>query len=147
MLSGKSDNSRTEPSIFVVEDNEVVGEYIRTSLKMAGYNDIQLFTNPRDAVKVIKESQASLVITDIYMPGLNGFAITRWLQRLTGNQNSIPAIVVTADQSDETRQKLNQNGVGTILKKPLEASELIQAVQDVLGQTSNLATNELTESN
>lgn len=134
MSQGESTNTHYDSAILVVEDNEVVGEYICTSLKMAGFDEIRLFTNPRDAVSAIKDGNVKLVITDIYMPGLNGFAITRWLRRLTGSATRIPAIVVTADQTNETREKLNANGVSKILPKPLEAIDLVQAVNELLGE-------------
>ncbi len=139
MFRGKSRNAQSkDETIYVVEDNEVVGEYICTSLQMAGYEAVELFTDPRTAVEAIKDGNARLVITDIYMPGLNGFAITKWMRRLTGAAKKVPVIVVSADQTKETRQKLLANGVSAILPKPLESLELVEAVQKALGEPAKV---------
>lgn len=134
----KSDHHRKKATIFIVEDNAVVGEFIRTSLMEAGYQKVKLFVDPREAIAELKMAKRiDMVITDIYMPRVNGFVLARFLRRKP-ELATVPVIVVSADQSDTTREELERNGVSAVLPKPLESSELVDVVDQFLASRSDI---------
>jgi len=117
--------------VFVIEDNQVVGDFIRTSLSLAGIQDVVLFTDPSHAISAIRNAKVDLVITDLYMPRVNGFTLTQFLKRRPELCN-IPVVVVSADQTEKTRQRLINCGVESILPKPIDSEQLVQAVTGTL---------------
>lgn len=105
-------------TILLVEDEEV----IRTPLAelLAGSDsEYRILTadNGREAVNLLVAREVDLVITDLRMPVMDGFALLAYLMRC---HPSVPVIVVTAYGTSETRNRLNALGLVDYVEKPTD---------------------------
>ena len=86
-------------NILVVEDSERIASFIVKGLQSHGYQ-VTHTPNGEDALKLSAAAEFDLVILDIGLPGIDGFAV---LEQLRGSGNEVPVIVLTArDSVDNT---------------------------------------------
>jgi CheY-like chemotaxis protein len=117
--------------ILVVEDIAAVRELIQVQLMVRGYQVIAA-RDGQDALAMIAESRPAVIVTDILMPRLDGFALAHRLRSdpLTTN---IPIIFLSATyvSAEDERFALNL-GAMRFLPKPIDADELFITVADAL---------------
>jgi CheY-like chemotaxis protein len=123
----------TPPStILVVEDDVILRRLILRALWDAGYAALAV-ANGRAALKEIDEERIGLVLTDIYMPELDGVELVTMLRR---SRPHIPVIVITGgyrDKPDPMQNVVRHLGVRRILEKPFSLQLLLESVAEVLG--------------
>jgi CheY-like chemotaxis protein len=74
-------------------------------------------------------ARTACLITDVRMPGMNGFDLYR---HLVASGTPIPTVLVTAYPEDSTRARALKVGVGCYLAKPLEPDELLGCIRSAL---------------
>jgi CheY-like chemotaxis protein len=72
-----------------------------------------------------------LVLMDLQMPGMNGLETTQEMRKLPGYQ-AVPILALTADFSDELRDRCLRQGMQAFLSKPVEAVQLWAVVSKFL---------------
>ena len=117
--------------ILLVEDDEAIRTALAELLEDMdeGYRIVQA-SNGREAINVLYASPVDLVVTDLNMPILDGFAL---LAHLMGAYARMPVIVLTAYGSKEARAHLNELGA-SYLEKPLGLPALPHLVREKLAQ-------------
>jgi DNA-binding response OmpR family regulator len=117
--------------ILLVEDDEAIRSALAELLAEMdeGYRVVQA-ANGREAINVLYATEVDLVITDLNMPVLDGFAL---LAHLMGAHARMPVIVLTAYGTPETRRHLQEVGAG-YLEKPLDVPMLPRIVREKLAQ-------------
>ena len=95
--------------------------------------DVHMAENGQAGLKAWKKHRPDLILMDLQMPILDGLSATRALQQLTDNPP--PVFALTADVSEQTRQKALEAGCQQILHKPLTAHRLCEALDQVFGAT------------
>jgi CheY-like chemotaxis protein len=117
--------------ILVVEDIAVVRELIEVQLRLRGYSVITA-RDGEDALEVIARAKPAVVVTDILMPRVDGFALAHHL-RNDPQTTGIPIIFLSATyvSAEDERFALNL-GAMRFLPKPVDADELFIAVADAL---------------
>ncbi|WP_223066064.1 response regulator transcription factor [Paenibacillus caui] len=113
--------------ILVVDDDPYIQELIRLVLIKEGF-EVASADNGLDALKLLQEVRADLVIMDIMMPVMDGWELCREL----GEHYDMPLLMLTA--KGETAQKVKGFELGTddYMVKPFEAPELIARVKALL---------------
>lgn len=122
--------------ILVVEDIAAVRELIQVQLAVRGYQ-VLTARDGHEALEVVAETRPAVVVTDILMPRVDGFALAHRL-RSDPKTTSIPIIFLSATyvSLEDERFALNL-GAMRFLPKPIDADELFLAVADALtGQWS-----------
>ncbi|MDO4545488.1 MAG: response regulator transcription factor [Bacillota bacterium] len=111
-------------NILIVEDEFSINELICRSLQAAGHHCVQVFT-AMEAIKAADKEEPDLVLLDVNLPDLDGFALYKHLEPL-------PVIYVTA--RDEIGDKLRglASGAEDYVVKPFDIQELIARVNLVL---------------
>jgi DNA-binding response OmpR family regulator len=109
-------------SILVVEDEELVRNFLKRVLVPAGYDVIPV-SNAREALTLLQSLTVDLVITDIRMPGMSGKQLGAEIERLP---NAPPVMYVSA--SDTPPRGMENR----YIQKPFKPAELIRAVRAVL---------------
>lgn len=95
------------PRILIVDDNADVRRLIRRILQSQGNYTLFEATNGREAVDLANQEHPNLIILDLMMPGMDGFAVIEKLQS-TPDTADIPVIVVTAKELTlEEKKRLN----------------------------------------
>ncbi|MBD0263769.1 MAG: response regulator [Tolypothrix sp. Co-bin9] len=91
-----------------------------------------------DALELFERSIFDIVVSDIGMPGMDGYMLMRELRRLTTQQGkSIKAIALTAYAGELDRQQAKEAGFQRHLAKPIEIGELVNAIGTLMGRNLN----------
>lgn len=119
-------------NVLVVDDDRITLEILGERLESYGDFFSPIYAcNGEEAVKVLQQQEVSLLVTDLVMPGkLNGWAL---IEHIEENYPGLPAIAITACE-DEDKIKALQTRVRHIFKKPVEVTQLVQAVTDILNE-------------
>lgn len=117
-------------NIVVAEDAEETATLIKFALEKAGYT-VRVAPDGVEALRLIDEQLPDLLITDIVMPGLNGFEVMSELKR----KNIILKIIVLAVQkSDEDIIRGLGHGAVDFVQKPFNPKELLARVKLALSR-------------
>lgn len=116
--------------ILVVEDEADIRTNLQRLLRIEGY-EVVTADNGLDGVRLAREHLPALVLSDVMMPGLDGFGLVEALRKDTLTMHT-PVILLTArsDRSD-VRQGMNL-GADDYLTKPFERDELLNAIRSRL---------------
>ena len=129
----------TMPShyILVIEDIPHILELLAVTLRYKGY-EVETATNGQAALKIIEQKKPDLIITEILMPKLDGFALAYRLRSRTETQH-IPIIFLSATYVTREDKEFALNlGAVRFLEKPIDTNEFLLQVAEVLStdQTS-----------
>jgi CheY-like chemotaxis protein len=98
--------SNNQP-IMIVDDNQDFAEVLKNMLELEGYHSVALFSG-EEALKNIEAINPSLLILDLIMPGVDGFAVVQQL-RSQERWNNLPIVILSgADITNEQRQDLDK---------------------------------------
>jgi CheY-like chemotaxis protein len=118
--------------ILIVDDDSSVRLMLARVLSNEGYG-VLTAANGVDALGLAQTLSVDLVLLDLNMPGAKGWEI---LEEFDAKNIATSVIIITAMPNQQAAARAA--GVETILEKPLDFPRLIQAVSQVLGQTSEL---------
>lgn len=111
-------------SILVVEDNQVNQMLLERQLNYLGYQ-VTVVDNGISALQRIAEGNIDLILTDIRMPGMDGFELTRELKAASErNIAHIPVIAITADVTTEHERECIKAGMVDFIAKPIDLNNL-----------------------
>ncbi len=116
--------------ILIVDDEKDFTEIISTLLD---FHDFKADTvnDSRDVLPMLQKTPFDLIVTDLMMPGMNGFELVAKL-REDSHYKSIPVIVLSAKSlTDDERKKLMLHNV-TFLTKPFEPQGLVDKISQML---------------
>jgi two-component system cell cycle response regulator DivK len=116
--------------ILVVEDNMDTYELMRFILERDGYETF-LAMNGRDGLSAARKQKPDLILMDMSMPEMNGWEATRRIKK-DPKTGSIPLIAVTAHALPGDRQRALDAGCNEYITKPMDLSELVEAVNRTL---------------
>ena len=106
--------------ILIVDDDDQTREVIVSALQLFGYRVIEA-ENGADALKQVKDHKPDVVISDIFMPCMNGLEFVEQLVRINGR---IPVILITGYNPEIAQQYIGTCNVINLLVKPFRLNEL-----------------------
>jgi len=115
--------------ILVAEDNRLILETVAQSLTREGY-DIIKAADGKECMDQLKSNEVDLIITDLYMPHLNGLEVISNLNNQ--NKNITPIMVLSASGAEENVLKAFDLGVDDFMVKPFSLIELNVRVKKLL---------------
>jgi two-component system chemotaxis sensor kinase CheA len=120
-------------SVMVVDDALMVRELQRSILERGGYS-VRAASDGVEALAMLAEQPADLVITDVEMPDLDGLELTRNI-RAHPRLANIPVLIVSSHASEEDHQRgLDAGADGYIVKTSFDEAGLLSAVGRLLGR-------------
>ncbi len=120
--------------LLVIEDNARLLRVIAVYLEKAGY-DVMTARDGSEALLKIAETIPDLIVSDIMMPGTDGFAFAARV-RSNPRTDLIPIVFLTAKERSEDRTKGFRAGVDAYLVKPFEPDELAAVIENILERIS-----------
>jgi two-component system, chemotaxis family, chemotaxis protein CheY len=119
--------------ILVVAHSSRARNAARASLEKAGHL-VGEASDGREALAALEDptGHLDLVITDVYLPGLDGLSLVRRARRLS-RYRSIPILVLTAECSEDMKRRGEVAGATDWLVQPLASGELTRIVARALG--------------
>lgn len=118
-----------KPRVLIVEDNRAVAELIRDILSERC--ECQIASNGRAGLALLPTFRPELLLTDEMMPVMSGMEMCRRIKAMPAFA-SIPIIMVTAREDNETETQAARLGIDTFLSKPFEAPLLRALVEQRL---------------
>lgn len=120
--------------VLVVDDEPDIVRSITIRLQSAGY-DVLTAMDGLQATNIALKKNPDLIILDLGMPAGGGHVV---IERLRGSVKAcnVPIIVLSARTGYEDLQKAIENGVEKYITKPFKSEELIAAVDELIGKTS-----------
>lgn len=106
--------------VLLVEDDELLGDGLRTGLKQAGYT-IDWVTDGVSANNAITDNDFDLVVLDINLPKMSGLEVLRNIRKLGRNT---PVLLLTARDSVPDRVEGLDSGADDYIVKPVDLDEL-----------------------
>ena len=114
--------------ILIVEDHVELQTLLATVLSQAGYQ-VVLSSNGIEALDIITQQPIDLVISDVMMPQLDGYELTRILRQ---SNQELPILMVTAKDQFKDKQTGFLVGVDDYMIKPIDVEELVWRVKALL---------------
>jgi signal transduction histidine kinase/DNA-binding response OmpR family regulator len=111
------------PRVLVVEDN-VINQRIAARLLQNFGCTVDVVANGREAVEMIDTISYDLVLMDVQMPEMDGFAATGEVRRGGGPHPSVPIVAMTANAMAGDRERCLAAGMNDYLSKPVHPSDL-----------------------
>ncbi|MBR8826636.1 MAG: response regulator [Gomphosphaeria aponina SAG 52.96 = DSM 107014] len=117
--------------VLVVEDTPSERDLISLYLREGGYTVI-VANDAKAALDETAQQKPDVVVTDVVMPGMNGFELCRSLKK-NEDTKGIPVIACTSKNQELDRLWGMKQGVDVYVTKPFTREEIIRAVKSVVG--------------
>ncbi len=122
--------------IAVVDDDEITGGFIKHRLESEGYT-VTRYSNGQDAFEGLKESSPALIISDVKMPGMDGFELLKRLREIP-KMADVPIIMLTSIGKEKDVARGLNNGANDYIVKPFSATELLARIDRLLRKHENI---------
>lgn len=120
----------TEPLVLLVEDDPLAREGYAEFLETGGFRVAQC-ESAEDAYTKTQELVPDIVVTDIALPGRDGFSLAADL-RVQARTRGIPVVAMTAYWASDVHERADKAGMTAILMKPCQPDHLIAELHRVL---------------
>ena len=117
-------------TILIAEDNPTNRELLRELLEIRGYTVAEA-CNGQEALAMVEQTPPDILLLDIGMPRLDGFAVVRKL-RENPRFASLPIVAVTAYAMQGDREKILHSGFNGYLSKPVNCVSLVEELGRLL---------------
>lgn len=121
-------------NILIAEDNAVNRELLRELLELRGYSVLEA-CDGQEALEMVERTQPEILLLDIGMPILDGFAVIRRI-RENPRLATLPVVAVTAYAMQGDQERILSSGFDGYLSKPVNASSLTQELDRVFNKSS-----------
>jgi two-component system chemotaxis sensor kinase CheA len=129
----KASGPARQLSVMVVDDALMVRELQRSILERGGYA-VRTASDGAEALAMLADQPADLVVTDLEMPNVDGFLLTSRI-RAHPRLANIPVLIVSSRASEEDHQRgLDAGADGYIVKASFDEAGLLSAVSRLLGR-------------
>lgn len=114
--------------ISVVDDEESVRKALGRLISAAGFG-VETFSSGIDFMHSLRRREPQCVVLDLRMPVVNGFDIQRALRQ---SHPDIAVVVITGDDSTESRDRILEQGAIAYLRKPVDEAMLLEALHTAI---------------
>jgi putative two-component system response regulator len=118
--------------ILIVDDQPDIVQLLATILTIDGYRAVHTTTDPTRAVSLVATLRPHVVLLDLSMPGMDGYAVMAHLRANQPPNQFLPILVLTADNSIVTRRRALASGATDFLTKPFDHIEVRLRVGNLL---------------
>lgn len=117
--------------LLIVEDNQVQLESVLTFIEWSQWNitEIQTASNGKEGLSIYEKSQPDIIITDVFMPVMNGIDMTQEIRR---HDKNVKIIFISAYEDFNYVKKAMDNQVDAYILKPLKPIEFRESIEHVI---------------
>jgi CheY-like chemotaxis protein len=123
-------NSLTPPRILTVDDDPIVRADLRVILEDAGFAVVPDARDGDEAVERAREHAPDLIVMDLGLPGLDGFAATSRIL----SERDVPIVALSGHNAAEVRERAAAAGAGSYLLKPFSEASLLDTIREALAR-------------
>ena len=117
--------------ILIVDDEASNVLLLQRILDIASYKHVQSTQDPRQVITMFRQQAFDIVLLDLNMPHMDGYDVMEQLQAETG-ENMPMILMLTAQHSQEYRQRALDNGALDYVTKPFNAEELLSRIRNLI---------------
>ncbi len=128
MPAAGSSNAR----ILIVDDVEANIRLLERSLRQAHYEQLKTTTDSRQVLTLYRDWRPDLLLLDLMMPNLDGFAIMDALRPLVPAGDYFPILVLTSDATPEVKRRALASGATDFVMKPFDLVEVLLRIKNLL---------------
>jgi putative two-component system response regulator len=118
--------------LLIVDDEDDNLRILDRILQRAGFGNLRELSDPRQTVATFLEFQPDLVVLDLHMPHLDGYAVLELLRPHIPDDSYLPILVVTGDGSVAARRRALSAGAKDFLAKPFDTTEVLLRIRNLL---------------
>lgn len=115
----------TRKTILVMDEDPDLLQVLRQFLEWSGYR-VLLASDGREGLALAHTAEPDLVLLDMLMPGLNGFAV---LERFRADEAEVPVVMLGHNDSQQHRAYAEFLGADDFLRKPFPLGQLLEMVR------------------
>jgi len=119
-------------TVLIIEDESDIQNFISRVLELEGYHVVKA-GDGKTGLEIVRETPVSLVLLDLRLPGLDGWAVLREMKQDV-ELARIPVVVLTAVAEPVQRRRTMHMGADQYLVKPLSANSLSKTIAGILNQ-------------
>lgn len=116
--------------ILIVDDSESIRELVSFTLQNEGY-EVVAGTDGKDALKYLDGSKFDLIITDLYMPEMDGIALIKEVRNMESYKH-VPILFLTTESQNDKKMEAKQAGATGWIVKPFVPAKLLEALNKVI---------------
>jgi len=118
--------------VLIVDDQTANVLLIERVLQQSGFTQLACLTDPREVLEQFRTFKPDLLILDLMMPRVDGYAVLTQLRGWIPETEYFPILVVTADVSKTAKQKAFSLGAKDFLTKPIDNTEVLLRAYNLL---------------
>ncbi len=119
-----------QKKILIIDDGAADIVILQRLLTQAGYTDLSVLQEPRDAAERFRTFQPDLVLVDFHMPAMNGLEVIEILRPQLSEY--FPIVMLTADERPELRESALAGGARDFINKPFNGTEVKLRIRNLL---------------
>lgn len=132
---------RKKYKILLAEDNLINQKVAVRTLNSVGY-DVDAVMNGEQAIRALSQKNYDLILMDVQMPEIDGYAATKIIREMEAPKNAVPVIAITAHAMIGDREKCLEAGMNDYLAKPVLAKDIIRIIDKHLNIDNSAKTGE-----
>jgi len=119
--------------LLLIDDEASLCRLIKLNLERTGEFEVTVAHSGEEGLRKAGETAFDLVITDLKMPGMDGYQV---VEELKATNPHVPVIILSASSSDTMSKKKPEiaNLIACFIVKPINHEELLKKIHEVLGQ-------------
>ena len=122
----------TDARILVVDDERVNVVLLERILEQDGYHNVKGVTDPSVVAALYDEFQPDLILLDLHMPKLDGFAVMKLLKDRISSDAFLPILILTADIQPEIKRRALSAGAKDFVTKPFDRGEVLLRIRNLV---------------
>lgn len=123
---------RADARILVIDDDPSNVRLLRRLLARIGYHDVRTTSDGSAALAEYGAHAPDLVLLDLHMPHVDGFALLESMRAATPNTAMAPVLILSADSSLEAQRRTNELGANGFVRKPYDIEDVALRVAALL---------------
>lgn len=131
-MNGEPRSELHDARVLIVDDQSANVRLLRQMLSGAGYREIRGVTDSREAFSTFLKFRPDLVLLDLQMPGMDGFAVMEQLQSTVEKDEYLPILVLTGDGGRNARERALGMGAKDFVDKPFHVVEVLLRIRNLL---------------
>lgn len=120
------------PTILIIEDDAAIHSLIKETLELHGYETKSAYSGTEGKL-LFEHSKVDLILLDLMLPGMEGDEFLRQLRQTS----TIPVIVISAKNEQQSKLELLTNGADDYITKPFDVMELLARIRIQLRHATN----------
>jgi two-component system chemotaxis response regulator CheY len=127
-------------TILIIDDSNTARMVIRRCLEVAGFEGSRFIeaTNGKEALALLKQEGADLVVTDLNMPVMDGETFLKWIKG-SPKTHDIPVVMISSAGNPAKERQVLDLGACAVLGKPVSPEMLKRSIGDLVESTGQWA--------